>query len=77
MTLVDLLVSVDFDKVPYKKGNQVDIGALVADVPTATVVDGDPHTAVRIRVDERRTRQLQAAVAALCTVDVYADLDIY
>jgi hypothetical protein len=77
MTLVDLLVAVDYDKVPYKTGSPVDIGALVAGIPTAKVVAGDPYSAVRIRVDQRRTGQLQAAVAAVCTVDRYADLDLY
>jgi hypothetical protein len=79
MTLVDLLVSVDFDKVPYEKAaaKAINIGDLVGKVPTARVVDGDPYTAVRVRVDERRARQLEAAVATYCTVDTYADLDLY
>jgi hypothetical protein len=78
MSTESLLITVDFDRA-MKMGDSVhvDLRKLVATVPTARIVSGDPAISVRVNVDKRERGKLLATVSPYCIVDDYADLDFY
>jgi hypothetical protein len=75
MTMEQLLVTVDFDRVGPE--TRVDLLQLVAKVPTARVISGNPAVSVKVSVDQSQRGKLIAAVSGYCVVDNYADLDLY
>ena len=79
MATQTLMVTVDFDRIAAGKAASPDINILklLAKVPTAEVLSGDPMVALRVRVDAKQQKKLRAAVQGFCIVDEYADLDLY
>jgi hypothetical protein len=72
----EFVVTVDFDR-PGTAGETIDISKLISKVPTAEVLAGDPACSVQVRVAPQYTERLKSAVAGLCLVDGYTDLDLY
>ena len=50
---------------------EYDIGDLIGDVPSATIISGDPGVSVHVAVEARYADVLREAVGDLCTVGPY------
>jgi hypothetical protein len=77
MATIDFFISVDVDKPAVPTQESIDIRDLIEAVPTVKVIEGNPRSAVRVRVDKHEVGKLEAAVGSFCTMDEYADLDLY
>lgn len=77
MVMMDLQITVDFDKAAEHAGRSVDIGQLLRLVPSAAIVEGNPHVSVRVEVPERDHERLMAVVADLCVVNPFRMLELY
>jgi hypothetical protein len=79
MAIQTFLVTVDLDKIASGaiEATDINIKDLLAKVPTARIVSGDPTVAVRVRVDERQQEKLKAAVGKFCVIGPYKDLHLF
>lgn len=60
-----------------QRGTRYDIEKMISDVPSATVVSGNPAVSVQIRVADKDIDRLRQSVGASCTIDQTTEFELF